>query len=514
MPIEVETNTCSKEIVKPRKKWHRVRMAVQAAFFLLFIVLILATRQGSVPAAQDLFFHLDPLVGIASMLASRSWIAPMALGIVTVVLAIIAGRAWCSWVCPLGTVLDWTPSRRPRRKNLDIHPNWRYVKYFFLFTVLLAALAGSLTLIVLDPITVLFRTLAGVVLPGLGWLLETTEGWLYGVGWLRTIVEGFDGAVRGWLITGQPFFLPNLAIAGLFVMVLVLNAVRPRFWCRYLCPLGALLGLFSHLAPVSHHVDTGKCISCNRCAVTCPTGAIDPEKQFSAYTAECTTCLECMEICPTLAISFNPRRSTGTREMVPSRRRFLASLGGAIAGAVLLGIAPITGWIGSKILRPPGTSDEKLFSDCIRCGECVKVCPTGAIQPDYRVEAWSGAWTPVIMPRLGYCDYSCNSCGQVCPTHAIPLLTLEEKRRQVLGRAEIDTTRCIPWAEGRDCIVCEEMCPVPNKAIQLQQRKVVNAEGKEVTVLAPSVRRNRCIGCGICEYQCPVNGEAAIRVFP
>ena len=514
MSVQIESNTCSNEIVKPRKKWHRIRLVIQAAFVVLFIVLAFATRQGGMLAVNDLFFRLDPLAGIASMLAARAWIAPMALGAITMVLAIIAGRSWCSWICPLGTVLDWTPSRRPKRKKLDIHPNWRYVKYFFLFTVLFAALAGSLTLIWLDPVTLFFRTLAGVVLPGLGWLLDTAEGWLYSFSAFQPAVEGFDRAVRGWLITGQPFFVANLAIAGLFAVVLALNVVRPRFWCRYLCPLGALLGLLSRIAPLRHHVDTAKCISCNRCAIICPTGAISPEKDFSANAAECVTCLECMEICPTLAISFSPQRSTNDCEMIPSRRRFLASIGGAIAAAVLLGVAPIAGWIGSKVLRPPGTNDEKLLGECIRCGECIKVCPTGAIQPDHRGSGWTGMWTPVLIPRVGYCDYSCNSCGQACPTGAIPLLPLEAKRQQVIGKAEIDTTRCIPWADGRDCIVCEEMCPVPRKAIQLQKQRVVNAEGKEVTVMVPRVRRNRCIGCGICEYQCPVAGEAAIRVFP
>jgi NAD-dependent dihydropyrimidine dehydrogenase PreA subunit len=217
-----------------------------------------------------------------------------------------------------------------------------------------------------------------------------------------------------------------------------------------------------------------------------------------------------MEVCPAAAISFNPRKDfVSNSEMIPSRRRFLTALGGAIAGAVLLGIAPVAGWIRTRFIRPPGTSEEKLLSECIRCGECVKVCPTGAIQPGY---PGMGLWMPMLVPRTGYCDYSCNSCGQVCPTEAIPLLMLEEKRRTVIGKASIDTSRCIPWSEGRECIVCEEMCPVPKKAITLQEQKVVNVEGREVTVKVPRVRNNRCIGCGICEYQCPVNGEAAIRV--
>ena len=346
MSIEAETNTCKTQLIRPRKKWHRIRLAVQAALFLLFIYLILVTVQGGVQTGHDVFFHLDPLVGIASMIASRSWSAPLMLGLVTIVVAIVAGRAWCSWICPLGTVLDWTPSRCPNKKKLDIHPNWRYVKYFFLFTVLFAALAGSLTLIVLDPITVLFRTLSGVVLPGLSWLLETIEGWLYNFGALQAGVEGFDALVRGWLITQQPFFLPSLAIAAFFIVILALNAVRPRFWCRYLCPLGALLGLLSRFAPVRHRINREKCISCNRCAVICPTGAIAPEKQFAANSVECTTCLECMEVCPAAAISFNAQSDfVSNSEMIPSRRRFLVSLGGAIAGAVLLGIAPVAGWI-------------------------------------------------------------------------------------------------------------------------------------------------------------------------
>ncbi len=96
---------------------------------------------------------------------------------------------------------------------------------------------------------------------------------------------------------------------------------------------------------------------------------------------------------------------------------------------------------------------------------------------------------------------------------AIPPLPLEEKRRAVLGRAYIDRNRCIPWADYRPCIVCEEMCPVPEKAIVLEEATVTDAAGQGVTLQRPRVVEERCIGCGICEYKCPVSGEAAIRVF-
>jgi NAD-dependent dihydropyrimidine dehydrogenase PreA subunit len=64
-----------------------------------------------------------------------------------------------------------------------------------------------------------------------------------------------------------------------------------------------------------------------------------------------------------------------------------------------------------------------------------------------------------------------------------------------------------------DCIVCEEMCPVPDKAVKLDEVEVVNAQGESVVVKRPRVVRDLCIGCGICEYACPLNGESAIRVY-
>jgi ferredoxin len=96
---------------------------------------------------------------------------------------------------------------------------------------------------------------------------------------------------------------------------------------------------------------------------------------------------------------------------------------------------------------------------------------------------------------------------------AIPPLSLEDKRRCVIGTAYIDQNRCIAWADHRDCIVCEEMCPLPEKAIKLEKTEVVKADGAPAIVQLPHVDRDRCIGCGICEYKCPLNGEAAIRVY-
>jgi NAD-dependent dihydropyrimidine dehydrogenase PreA subunit len=143
----------------------------------------------------------------------------------------------------------------------------------------------------------------------------------------------------------------------------------------------------------------------------------------------------------------------------------------------------------------------------------VRTCPTNGLQPTVAEAGIEGLWTPVLIPRLGYCDYACNACGQTCPVEAIPPLLLEEKRVQVIGKAYIDQNRCIAWSDHLDCIVCEEMCPLPDKAVRLEDSLVPDENGENRQILLPYVLRDLCIGCGICEYKCPVSGVAAIRVY-
>jgi ferredoxin len=319
--------------------------------------------------------------------------------------------------------------------------------------------------------------------------------------------------------TCQALAAPGMRLGWLMIMIftvlLLLNAWRPRFWCRYLCPLGALLGVAAKVIPGGVVRNLKSCTDCGLCNRDC-IGACSPAQQ--TRMAECFMCWNCIEDCPEKALSWQwmPREEELNREIGVSRRAFFGTAVAGGATVLALKSQAIEGYPGR--IRPPGALAEPHFLDrCIKCGECMKVCPTGVLRPALTEAGVSGLWTPVMDMERGYCEYNCVMCAHVCPSGAIERLTIEQKtgleggEPVKVGTAFVDRSRCLPWSFDRNCVVCEEVCPVSPKAIFTETiRKEIG--GKIVELHQPRVAVERCIGCGLCQHECPVNDLAAIRV--
>ncbi|NPV84484.1 MAG: 4Fe-4S binding protein [Anaerolineae bacterium] len=500
---------------RPFRYWIFARKVIQYTALAGFITLLVVTRANRGGAiASHIPMHIDPLVMLAQFLSNRIFLLGSTLAIVIILLTLLLGRAWCGWLCPLGTLLDLFPLRKQHKDQPSPPETLRKAKYGLLLITLFAALLGNLTLLVFDPLTILYRTITLSIYPAIDQIISAIERLLYPIPLFAAPISALDTLLRPIILPVEPLYYRQAVLyAVILAGIVFLNAFAPRFWCRYICPLGGLLGLVSKLAIFRRQVKPG-CASCGLCNRACPTGTINPQKEYASDPSECTLCLECFQACPSGETRLQFSLKPAAWQCYDPSRRDLLTYGLAAVGAVgILNADARTTHPHPHLLRPPGADNQRILSRCIRCGVCIRACPTGALHPAITESGLEGLWTPILIPALGFCDYSCNTCGLACPVEAIPPLPLEEKNRQIIGKAYIDENRCIPWSDHTPCIVCEEMCPVPQKAIILEEVALDKPDGQTTILQRPRVIRERCIGCGICEHRCPVNGEAAIRVY-
>jgi len=462
----------------------------------------------------EVFLWLDPLVGLTTAVASRQWnVALLGAGGILLV-CLLFPRGFCGYVCPLGTLIDgfdWLVGKRITHLRVTRRGTWVHLRYYLLTAVIIAALCGVL--------------LSGYVAA----IPVLTRGLLFTGGRIQL------GLMKGWIQVGPATWSMYLSLL-LFAAVFLLGLLGKRFWCRYVCPSGAVFSVFSLLTIGERKVEAA-CIGCGKCIELCPFDAI--QQDDTTRTLDCAFCQTCGGACPTHAIKFVTRwnrdklKEPNDSSVVPcplSRRGFIAS---GIAGmGTALGMQA-----GAKTqpLRPPGSVPEHEFLDlCIRCGECFKVCPGPVLQPAGLEFGWEALWTPVLVPSHAGCHQDCNFCTQVCPTQAIRPLSLPEKRKTSIGLAIINPKTCLAHAGQRDCRLCFEECEAAGyHAIRMRPIKlklgdipqgVFSEEQLEAmgSIEAPFVNADACTGCGLCEYRCHttytkqehVLSESAIWVAP
>jgi len=494
------------------------RRATQALFLLLFLFLFLQTESkgaDDLGYPAKLFLDFDPLLFITTALSSRSIPENLYLSLGLLALTVVLGRVFCGWACPLGTLNNiagalkkWPVKTKAR--------NWFRVKYYILAALLASSLFTMQLSGLIDPLSLLVRSLSLSAYPALNYPINALLDRLYASDShaLTRGAELLEGLLKkSFLAFHQPYFAQGLLIGLLFAGVLALNLVERRFWCRYLCPLGALLGLFSRWAFLKRSAAEG-CNSCGVCDYECQ-GNAWPSGGGTWLPTECLYCFNCDDVCPTAGVTFRFSASKAPVGLNLGRRRVVGALAVGAGSVALLRATPAfkPGKPNPLVIRPPGACEEGTFLEkCVKCGECMKVCITNGLQPALMEAGLEGLWSPVLVPKMGYCEYRCTLCGQVCPTGAIRRLTQEEKARIKIGLAMVDKGRCLPFAHATPCIVCEEVCPTPTKAIWLEESAVRNRKGEAVQVRQPHVDLDLCIGCGICEAKCPVIDSPAIRV--
>lgn len=454
-----------------------------------------ATRENNLLSGPlGLFLRLDPLVGISTTLAARAMSWSLVTAGAVLLIGMVFPRWFCGYICPLGTLIDmtdWSINRHIKRFRLKSETRWFYLRFHLLVGILTAAVFGVLVSGFAAAIPVLTRGIVSLAAP---------------------LQDGlFSGRASAVALTGG-----QIASIVIFVGILALGLLRPRFWCAYLCPSGALLGLAGRLSLFRRRVEPS-CINCGRCLRQCSFNAIAPD--YSTRDMNCTVCRNCEAVCPKQAFRFGWRwnrkqKASGdptTTASLNSRRLFLLSLIGTAGtgAAAAAGIRWERGrYTNTFPIRPPGSLPEARFrAQCVRCGECLKICPSRVLQPSGLELGLDGLWTPTIKADIAGCQSSCTNCGQVCPTGAIRNLPLEEKRAARIGLAQVNETTCLPHAEKDVCGLCYEACAAAGYHAIEYRRIGIQYDNRNRPIadsgfLAPVVLEEKCVGCGLCQASC------------
>ena len=506
------------------------RVFSQGFFFLLFVFLVWSTwlsRLKGYPVS--LFLEIDPLVAFATAISTHTVYRWLWRAMFILVPTLLLGRVFCGWICPLGTFQQFVSWAFNIRKNKARFDSNRYkpifaFKYYVLTIMLVLSAFGALQIGLLDPICLLTRSLTVAVQPA----VDAT-----GI----AAINSAPGATEQRVFEGAWF------VGLMLIALLGLTLVIPRFFCRVLCPLGAFLGMLSRFSLWRIDRDLKKCTDCDLCLRSCE-GASSP--QDALRKSECFVCFNCIDDCPEDALSFELapvplktllKEKAQKEELlskrpnteiagpaVPRRRFFLASVAGIVAYPFLrFSKAVNPRGFNKKAIRPPGSvAEDEFLERCIKCDQCINVCPTNVLQPSSLAQGGlEGLWTPVMDFRVGFCQYNCTLCSEVCPTGAIQKIDLprklglkqhKNKGPVRVGTAFFNRGRCLPWSMETPCVVCEEVCPVSPKAIGTYEEEVTRWDGKKVLLNKPYMRPELCIGCGICEHECPVLDDPAVYV--
>lgn len=483
----------------------RVRITLQISFFVLFVLFFFffnAFRSESGLSALAWFLKLNPFTFLITSIASRQVaISYLIVGFAVLAITIVFGRVFCGMFCPLGSMIDFFDKLlrgKPKIKQ-SLRPSIKLqgLKYVFLISLVFLALFGVTFPLFMDPLCLVPRIFGEIFKPSLLVILKVLH-------------IGGDGIAKSNIVT-KGAYLGTIITFILFALVILGALFDRRFWCQYICPSGAFLGLISRFSILERRQIENKCKTCGLCAKrNCATRAISGEKYEITSKAECIVCGLCTaDKRSCCAFSFSGPSQDYSRGADLNRRQVSSALiSGLFFLPVLTSKNPRRRPHVSYPIRPPGSIEEAQFqAKCITCGACISVCPEHALHPCNILEDTFANWnTPKLVPRTGFCNDECNRCAQACPTGALQPFAIDEKKKIKMGTAFINRGLCRPWRGDSKCRVCRDKC-----VYEAINSSIVTIHGKDFEV--PEVSRRKCTGCGICEHLCPVKGTVAIKVY-
>lgn len=487
-----------------------LRIAAAGVILLLFY----ASISISQPLYNSLLKNLTRLQFFPSLInaafSGGGWLAAGFLPVIF--LTVLAGRLYCSVLCPLGILQDiiiFISGKKRHRKYRNSPSAARLHASIAAVSVVGLLIGLPLLFALLEPYAFWGRIYRDLVLP-------LTAGVSIGVVEILRKLHIFWAPVqfRGELAA----VAMTLLSAALFVWLVYRYG---RWYCNRLCPTGAVLRAVS-LRPVWRmEFDEERCTKCGVCAHVCPAGCIDVSTQQIEYN-RCIVCFECTVRCPFDALTFSTRSPRKQRQSAPSaggpdlkRRKALMLAVGSLSAAAVGGLgfslrplqaaspaSSVQDESGLAVLPPGSHSKGRYTRRCVSCHTCVSVCPTHVLQPSFFALGLSGFLQPVMDYKTAYCEWECSRCTQICPTGALEALSIPEKKRVQMGTVEFDQDRCVVFTDGTDCGACAEVCPT--QAVRMVPYK----NG----LTQPQTETDICSGCGSCEYACPIDLPKAIFV--
>lgn len=429
--------------------------------------------------------------------------------LVIVLLTLISGRTYCSFLCPLGIGMDLNSRIGGRIKKK--FRRYGYKKPFTILRYTLLAVTLIVTMIwgiymitLLDPYSIFARFMTYFLKPVVIVINNYAAG----------ILGKFDiFTLSNIPVKGFPLIVYSIP-AAFFLLIGALSLTKGRLYCNMICPVGTFLGLISKISLFRIKFNETACTRCGRCAVRCKSSCIDFLKPDVDIT-RCVSCFNCIHTCQDKAISYGivkiKRKDHKTDE---SKRRI-------IAGSVLLllGLSRVASGQDKTAPKPKKESTVKenktcpvcppggggiadFNEDCIACSLCINACPNGVLQPAYMQYGIAGIMQPVMDYHKSFCMFNCTKCTEICPTNALHPLVLEAKKLTQIGKSKFIKDNCIVKTEKTACGACAEACPT----------KACHMIAYEGNLVIPEVTEDICIGCGHCEFACPASPYKAIFV--